>query len=611
VAYLGLMQKLGLRVSYQGGRVESTIGNPAYLASYLVFHIWILALLLHNFWRKNWAKIVYTALIVFELVIIYFTATRGAVLGLLVSSFLFLLAAVLFRHPEEAKASRAVARRWLAAGLAVLVAVPMFLWLVRGSDFVHSNSILNRLTNYSFSEATITSRFKIWNIAWQGFRERPLLGWGQENFYLVFQKYFNPSLYNTEPWFDRSHNILLDWAVHAGLLGLLSYLALLGLAAREIWRAVRQNSTLLWSGFIILGALSSYFIQNLFIFDNLNTYLLFFAFLAYTVHISSNVGGHPPESDKSKHLPAANWSNTSAKFLAWEITLLVLAIPVVYTVNVKPIKEAKALIGALKTYQITRDINELLGAYRKALAHGTFGDVEVREQLGSMAGRLMSDSRFNAEEKKKFAAFAAEEMKKQLNRTGQNARDVKHLLFLGSLLNVTAILNPSYAAEAEQYLLEAIKLSPAKQPIYFELAQVYYNTGRADKAVELLRQAWDLERSSKQAAVNFWAAGVLTGRTDVVEEVRANLSYEKLGGDNLYRLAVAYQQTEDFEMVLKLYERLVETAPETARYRATYAALLAQQGFPEEAREQVEEAVRLDPSFKQEADAFVQTLNLP
>src|SRR3989338_3746409 len=52
VSYIGLMQKLGYRVSIQGGfRVDSTIGNPTYLAAYLLFHVWLLLLLMYRFWK--------------------------------------------------------------------------------------------------------------------------------------------------------------------------------------------------------------------------------------------------------------------------------------------------------------------------------------------------------------------------------------------------------------------------------------------------------------------------------------------------------------------------------------------------------------------------------
>ena len=86
VSYVGLRQKMGLQVSMQGGfRVDSTIGNPTYLAAYLLFHLCILLILMHAFRKKWWAVLLYAAAFLFELMIVYFTATRGAVIGLVVA----------------------------------------------------------------------------------------------------------------------------------------------------------------------------------------------------------------------------------------------------------------------------------------------------------------------------------------------------------------------------------------------------------------------------------------------------------------------------------------------------------------------------------------------
>ena len=40
----------------------------------------------------------------------------------------------------------------------------------------------------------------------------------------------------SETWFDKSHNAFLDLAVELGILGLISYLTLLAIIARSLWR---------------------------------------------------------------------------------------------------------------------------------------------------------------------------------------------------------------------------------------------------------------------------------------------------------------------------------------------------------------------------------------
>ena len=58
----------------------------------------------------------------------------------------------------------------------------------------------------------------------KGLKEHPFLGWGQGNFNLVFNKYYDPKMYKQEPWFDRAHNVIFDRAITTGLIGLLIYL---------------------------------------------------------------------------------------------------------------------------------------------------------------------------------------------------------------------------------------------------------------------------------------------------------------------------------------------------------------------------------------------------
>jgi hypothetical protein len=50
-------------------------------------------------------------------------------------------------------------------------------------------------------------------MALKGIAERPVLGWGQENFNYVFNKYYNPQMFGQEEWFDRTHNVVLDWLI--------------------------------------------------------------------------------------------------------------------------------------------------------------------------------------------------------------------------------------------------------------------------------------------------------------------------------------------------------------------------------------------------------------
>src|SRR5690606_24512240 len=83
VALYGLSQIFGwFDIAQSGSRLDSTLGNAAYLAFYALLHIFLLAWL----WlgeRNNQLKLFYVVVGLLQLFIVYKTATRGAVLGLL------------------------------------------------------------------------------------------------------------------------------------------------------------------------------------------------------------------------------------------------------------------------------------------------------------------------------------------------------------------------------------------------------------------------------------------------------------------------------------------------------------------------------------------------
>lgn len=664
VSWVGLLQKLGYRLSLQGGfRVDSTIGNPTYLAAYLLFHVWIILILMYAFRKKWWALALYGIALSFELAILYFTATRGAILALAAVGVALAVSAVIWwgrigdSFPTRVS-DRDMPRRdsWpltrkIAAGVCVaVILVPLTFWSLRSTEFVESNQVLRRLTNYSFTEGTIQARFMIWGMSLQGFLERPILGWGQENYYLIFQKYYDPGLYGDEPWFDRSHNVLFDWLIHAGILGLASYLSMIAIAVLGLARVTflnQQNGKThgneiksmglaplpaalknpqnkqhlrvalfsddiksgdrqvtgfsFWHGLILIGMFAAYLLQNIFVFDNLNTYLLFFAMLAYSGYLIW--GGSEEEAKRvvPQRIPRPRaWALASAGAAGVLVVLLVAGT----SLHIKPIRQSAALIGVLRTYQENTGADKLMNAFHEALAYDSFGTTEVREQLANIALTVPAKENMSEEEKKRFVAFAIEELEKE---TAGDAKDVKHLLFAGSILNRALALDPGYPAKAEKVLVEAVDISPVKQPIVFELAQLYALAGQFDRAVEILHPAWKGAPDYRDAGVHLWVLAVVGKNREIQEEVKSVL-WERLGEPDLFRLGETYRRVEDYAGALPVYEKLVEISPTNAKYRATLAALFAHAGRNDEARHQAREAARLDPSFEGEAAAFLQSL---
>src|SRR3989344_5477128 len=204
----GILQLAGKIVINQGGaRLDGTFGNAAYFAGYMLFHIFITIFLIFRHRVSIPFKWLYVGAILLQVTTLYYTATRGAGLGLVGGLLLALLLVAIFE-----KQNRRL-RLYVGTSLIVLFLLVGGLYAARESAFVKGNSTLNRFASISLEKAG--PRFMVWGMAWEGFKERPILGWGQEGFNYVFNKYYNPNMWRQEQWFDRTHNIFFDWLIAA------------------------------------------------------------------------------------------------------------------------------------------------------------------------------------------------------------------------------------------------------------------------------------------------------------------------------------------------------------------------------------------------------------
>ena len=162
--------------------------------------------------------------------------------------------------------------------------------------------------------------------------------------------------------------------------------------------------------------------------------------------------------------------------------------------------------------------------------------------------------------------------------------------------------------EARKVLEEAVKLSPTKQMIAFELAQHYVLVGEFDVARDTLYRTWKPDPTYRVAAVHTWILAIVTKKPDIAAEVAAFHPLTSLSEIDLVRIGEAYRRVEDYKNALPIYEQLVVVMPQQAQYHATFAALLAREGRITEAREQAKEAIKLDSTIAKDADNFLQGL---
>ena len=275
LSLLGLLQLAGMMgINTDAGRLDSTIGNAAHFGIYVLLHIFLTIFMIIRWQGNPKGRYVYGAIALLHTVILYFTATRSAMLGLLGGVFVATVLIALLERNN--KILRKVA---ISTILGIILLIGGFI-LVRNQPFIQQSPILSRFAGISLAGAKDQARYYLWSMAIKGFKERPLLGWGQENFKIVFLKHYHPALYNDEIIFDRPHNVVFEWLIAGGLLGMLGYLSLFGVVIYYLWFSKKGDWSVVEKS-ILTGFLAGYFINGLFLFDNLTSYIIFFGFLAY------------------------------------------------------------------------------------------------------------------------------------------------------------------------------------------------------------------------------------------------------------------------------------------------------------------------------------------
>ena len=557
---------------HQGGvRVDGTFGNATYFAVYLLFNIFLALLLSVKNNNKSYKR-GYYVFIIAELALLYFTATRGAILGLIGGALVMALYLSIFEREDKR-----VRKYAISALVGVFILVGGFLAL-KDTNFVRSNQTLARFASISLEETTTKSRFLIWGMAIEGFKERPILGWGQENFNYVFNKYYNPKLLGQEQWFDRTHNIVFDWLIAGGILGLLSYLSIFLSALYLLLRSHLPRT----EKAVLLGLLSGYFFQNLFVFDNNISYLLFFSVLSY-IYVETREG--------DGEIIARDFDASMVRYIALPV-VGVLLLFALYVVNVKPIIAGQTLIKALSA----TDVNVIKENFGKVFAYGTFVTPEGREQLVQMTKNINKATNVTTEVKNHFLNFSKDELDKELLFRPTDAR---YLVFAGSLLHEFGQYEP-----AVTYFERALQASPKKQPIMFGLASSYLELDDTETALSYFKQAYDLDPSFAQPR-NLYLLGLVYNKN--FDEADALI--EKHGTDIIdQRIAAAYFQTGATQKGLQLMLSLVERSPNDADLYVSLAAMYSEAGRDAEAIKALQKAIELNPGFKEQGEFYIEQI---
>lgn len=562
-------------------RVDATFGNATYFAIYLVFHIFLSIYMISSESLKKWQKWIYILVAGMESIILYFTATRGAVLGLIGGLFLTGLIILFFERNNKA------VRKLSYAMLGVVLVIIASFFLIKNTQYAKTNPILSRFANLSLSELKTQGRYFVWPMAIEGFKERPILGWGQEGFNYVFNKNYNPKMWNQEQWFDRTHNVFLDWLIAGGLFGFLSYILLYFALFYALW--YKSSSLNVLEKSIITGMISAYIFHNIFVFDNLISYIMFFVVLSY-IHFNSSHNIQTKSNFYSK-----TFNHDSISYITIPISL-VMIIGVIYFVNVPALLANTTLIQALSSNKGGHLGN--LELFKKAYSYNSFGDSEILEQLIPATIRVIGEKDLDPTLKQSFFDLTRQKLEQKISET---PNDTRYLVYVGSFYNAIGQYD-----EAIKYLNRALENSPKKQSVLFELGNSYIGKGDNSKMMEVFRKAYELEPTSDTSIVTYAVGAIYTKDTKILTELSSKINKDAIINDD--RILSAYSRIGDVNSVLTILNERIKRDPNNIKNKLTLASVYADIGRKSDAINIIKEVILKDPSLKEKGEQYIKEI---
>lgn len=315
VSALGIGQHFGLFDSAllsSSERLDSTVGNPTYMGAYAMTSVLAgLGLLWHSFGdrggeaaRRSRAqrrrrfrqssrefridyllglRAFWVLAMTLSLWAMWLTATRGALVGMIAGVAAFALGYILWGGMPWVR--RAC---WgLLATAAAAVALLVVFGLNSASDPVmETEETRHRTAVFEtgwLDDRSVRGRIESMRTGVDAWRERPLLGWGPENFLIAWGRHAAPDPDIVER-FDQAHNKPVETLATTGIIGLAGYLAVWAALGGVMLRSVRRRAgyeQLLAAA--LAATLASYFVQNLFLFDTPVTVMLFAGLAAFAV----------------------------------------------------------------------------------------------------------------------------------------------------------------------------------------------------------------------------------------------------------------------------------------------------------------------------------------
>ena len=640
VCAIAIFQKFGIFSKYLipvPDKPVSVMGNPILLSIYLLL-MSFLPISFGIIEKNKIKKIIYIfSATLFFLMVFFLTQTRGTYLGFFVGfSFFF------FFYPKKTKVFQGI--KIYGALFLVLLILGMFSLKV----YLDNNLYIYQKLPVSVSEpldralglfegTKITeARVSVWKISLDAFKEKPILGYGPENFVIAFDKYYDPSLPKIGQitpgddlieWFDRAHNFVFDIAIAGGVVALIIYISIFAVLIwylqkikyrdKEPEYNFNNSDTIIAHGLqaTFLGYLTSLFSA----FDSVSTYIIFFFLVGYALHLIGSINLQTKnELTNNKKLEIFSNNLYNYKIIIFS-SLSVALVWFVWSYNLKPLYLNKEINIALfySTLRQERACEKALNIIDR-IYPSTQSSI-INNYLGQKSTSIIYKCSDKLKNKK------PEELVNQIidiidKNIEKNPQYVTNWILRGEYTgilikeknketeNVFVLTEETKRLkdEADFYFGKALQLSPRRQLILKDLADVNIATGEYRAAQENLQKCIDLNPSYSRC---YWYLALNNGYQKKYEEFKKflEIAKEKNYGvespESLQELVNMYIRNNDYQGLSETYPRLITLTQdplERAQLHASLAATYKELGEKEKAIQEVLKIKEIIPLLPKE-----------
>jgi O-antigen ligase len=482
LAFLQLQIPNLLLVEAVGDRPGATFGNPTFFAGYLLFNIFFACYFAFRAWKKD-SQVVFFfgAAAVVNVIALFITQTRGDILGL-AAGILALIAVFAIRPPEFGGALLR-SRRFYGAIIGVLILFGAGFWFTKSAAVWEHVPGLERFRDISLQSEGLQPRLIAMRAAWEGFLERPVRGWGWENFAVVYNKHYDPKaleLSYQETRFDKPHNLYLEYMIAGGAPLTIAFLVMIGLLCCG---AYKIEDKLL--GAFLIASIAAYMVRSVFIFDTLGPLIMLYLVLGLVLGMERMAREKVARADGSAGTFAEPVAAESDTVIAGGA--LLAALIVAYFVNVTSLVATYHQYYGFKYFTANKP-TEAIASFRKAVDAWTPYKWNLERDYAAAVSEAYFYNPTLVPKEEAARAIAAME---DVART--HPMDAYNHYALVDMYNEVSDIDPAkYLSAAEDQAKIALQLSPDRQEVYFSLAKTKSLKGDYASALDLLKYALNL-----------------------------------------------------------------------------------------------------------------------